>query len=412
MSLEQQIRDALLQLVTNVQQELATRAESIATELAAAAERERREAVAQETSAFEARLMEAQSDGERFAEREREDAERTAAEEIARARAEIEALRDQLAARQAEAQRVQEHAQALRVDATRAQEQFETAAAELALLRDQVVATEEALAEAQGAADSVRAEERHGEMAELDALLAAVRRIGEAQTLTGVLEALADSVGAQTARTAIFVAGSGAFQPFRLRGFDGYEARALSPAEADNLSRGLPFAPLPPERAGFSVPIEIAGKTVAVAYADDASGDEPPVPSAWPEAIQILAMHAALRLETLTALRTLQVLGTRQNPGAPVATAGVDAPSTTADDQSARRYARLLVSEIKLYNEGAVRLGRQNRDLLDRLRPEIDRARRLYEERVPANVPARATYFDDELVQTLADGDPGLLGSR
>ena len=50
------------------------------------------------------------------------------------------------------------------------------------------------------------------------------------------------------------------------------------------------------------------------------------------------------------------------------------------------------------------------RDLLDRLRPEIDRARRLYEERVPPSVGARSVYFHQELVQTLADGDAALLG--
>ncbi len=44
------------------------------------------------------------------------------------------------------------------------------------------------------------------------------------------------------------------------------------------------------------------------------------------------------------------------------------------DDSSARRYARLLVSEIKLYNEAAVRTGREKRDLLNRLAPEIERA--------------------------------------
>ena len=53
----------------------------------------------------------------------------------------------------------------------------------------------------------------------------------------------------------------------------------------------------------------------------------------------------------------------------------------SGEDDGARRYARLLVSEIKLYNESAVRTGRERRDLLVRLRPEIDRARRLYEER-------------------------------
>jgi hypothetical protein len=80
-------------------------------------------------------------------------------------------------------------------------------------------------------------------------------------------------------------------------------------------------------------------------------------------------------------------------------------------EESARRYARLLVSEIKLYNEPAVRAGRQQRDLRQRLRNEIDRAQRLYEERVPPAVAARDQFFHQELVQTLADGDPSLLGN-
>ena len=68
------------------------------------------------------------------------------------------------------------------------------------------------------------------------------------------------------------------------------------------------------------------------------------------------------------------------------------------------------MSEIKLYNESAVRVGRQKRDLLERLRAEIDRARHLYDDRVPPAVRARRDYFDEELVQTLADGNPSLLG--
>jgi len=83
-----------------------------------------------------------------------------------------------------------------------------------------------------------------------------------------------------------------------------------------------------------------------------------------------------------------------------------------ADQEAARRYARLLVSEIKLYNESAVRMGREKRDLLKRLRPEVERARRLYEERVSSAVAGRAQYFEQELRQTLADGDASLLGPQ
>ena len=79
--------------------------------------------------------------------------------------------------------------------------------------------------------------------------------------------------------------------------------------------------------------------------------------------------------------------------------------------EAARRYARLLISEIKLYNEGAVRVGREQRDLLTRLRDEVGRARRLYQERVPPTVTARDRYFDDELRQILADGDASRLGN-
>jgi len=80
------------------------------------------------------------------------------------------------------------------------------------------------------------------------------------------------------------------------------------------------------------------------------------------------------------------------------------------DVHGARRYARLLVSEIKLYNESAVRTGRERRDLLERLKPEIERARRLYDERVAPSIHSRDVYFQQELVQTLADGDQSLLG--
>jgi hypothetical protein len=87
-------------------------------------------------------------------------------------------------------------------------------------------------------------------------------------------------------------------------------------------------------------------------------------------------------------------------------------PTGDEDEDAARRYARLLVSEIKLYHEPAVSEGRRNRNLLERLRTEIERAQRLYEERVPVQVRLKADFFGQELVRTLAGGDPTLLGSR
>jgi hypothetical protein len=77
----------------------------------------------------------------------------------------------------------------------------------------------------------------------------------------------------------------------------------------------------------------------------------------------------------------------------------------------ARRFARLLVSEIKLYNEQKVAEGRRNHDLYDRLKEDIDRSRQMYEKRVTSNVAAKFDYFYDELVNTLAEGDAARLGS-
>jgi hypothetical protein len=75
----------------------------------------------------------------------------------------------------------------------------------------------------------------------------------------------------------------------------------------------------------------------------------------------------------------------------------------------ARRFARLLASEIKLYNEREVSEGRHRGDLYERLRGDIERGRRLYEERVPPEVRAGKDYYYEELVDVLAGGRPEAL---
>ncbi len=77
----------------------------------------------------------------------------------------------------------------------------------------------------------------------------------------------------------------------------------------------------------------------------------------------------------------------------------------------AKRFARLLVSEIKLYNEHHVVEGRENRDLYLRLKRDIDRSREMYEKRVSPNVSRKIDYFHDEIIRILGDNDPSTLGS-
>lgn len=94
----------------------------------------------------------------------------------------------------------------------------------------------------------------------------------------------------------------------------------------------------------------------------------------------------------------------------------VDLPIEVTEDErrlhnDARRFARLLVSEIKLYNEQKVKEGRDSSDLYDRLKEAIDRSREMYDKRVQPPVAAKFDYFHYELVNTLAEGDDNKLGS-
>jgi hypothetical protein len=245
--------------------------------------------------------------------------------------------------------------------------------------------------------------------------------VSDRASVTGVLNALLDASAAEAPRVALFLINGEAITPWKSRAFEerafaaaglrigdkgllAEVARRLEPlSSSEGSGPAAPaFASLRQDRAAIAAPLIVGGHTVAILYADDGAEGQSEAPASWPEAIQLLSRHASASLSHLTAVRTTQALS------GPFGLTG--GQPNGEDDSSARRYARLLVSEIKLYNETSVRLGRQHRDLLDRLRPEIERARRMYEERVPPAVGMRGTYFQQELVQTLADGDPALLG--
>ena len=76
--------------------------------------------------------------------------------------------------------------------------------------------------------------------------------------------------------------------------------------------------------------------------------------------------------------------------------------------EEARRLARLLVSEIKLYNEEVIEEGRMAGNIYSRLKEDIDRSRQMYSERIDPRI--KEDYFHQELVQRLAGGNVKLLG--
>jgi hypothetical protein len=101
-------------------------------------------------------------------------------------------------------------------------------------------------------------------------------------------------------------------------------------------------------------------------------------------------------------------------PTIPAVPAGFDVEQLSEAEQKvhkdARRFAKLLVSEIELYNKAKVAEGRNNRDLYRRLRTDIDRSRQTFEKRFGKTLSNQIDYFHDELVKTLAANDSEVLG--
>jgi hypothetical protein len=92
------------------------------------------------------------------------------------------------------------------------------------------------------------------------------------------------------------------------------------------------------------------------------------------------------------------------------------APAMSPEDQDvhrkAQRFARLLVDEIKLYNQAKVAEGRKNKDLYDRLKETIEKSRSTYQKRYGTTVAASANYFQHEIIRSLAEDDLSIMGAN
>jgi hypothetical protein len=213
-------------------------------------------------------------------------------------------------------------------------------------------------------------------------------------------------------------------------------------------------------------PIVVGGQTVAILYAD--SGESTEAGGIHPESIEILTSVAGMFLERLRRPASTASRSESTGAGASIPNSALAAPAAefesapdsrvemaeapafeTADhaatqvvttfdagatvalsdmpefaavpvpagipdlqpeplvDEDAQRFARLLISEIVLYNEAQVKAGQKNADLLSRLREPIHRSREAYLDRFGSQA---ISCFDEELVRTLARGNPNLLG--
>jgi hypothetical protein len=103
-------------------------------------------------------------------------------------------------------------------------------------------------------------------------------------------------------------------------------------------------------------------------------------------------------------------------PPQPLAILEALPPALSPEDQEvhrkAQRFARLLVDEIKLYNQTKVTEGRKNKDLYDRLKDAVDKSRATYQKRYGTTVAASANYFQHEIIRSLAEDDVSIMGAN
>jgi hypothetical protein len=166
------------------------------------------------------------------------------------------------------------------------------------------------------------------------------------------------------------------------------------------------------------LPLVVKDKVAAMIYADAGTVPGGTLDSSG---LQTLTRFAAIWLE-LAALRkaggsaSAEDVAQPQPAAAMAASAPASVPASSGSEEDelhkkARRFAKLLVEEIKLYNQPRVEEGRQHKDLYERLKVDIEKSRSTYDKRYAESAVASADYFTQELIRILADNDASLMGA-
>jgi hypothetical protein len=118
------------------------------------------------------------------------------------------------------------------------------------------------------------------------------------------------------------------------------------------------------------------------------------------------------------AAELVEVASAAHSPSAAAAPAAAADPfaGLSAEDadthRKAQRFARLLVDEIKLYNQAKVAEGRKHKDLYDRMKDDIEKSRSTFQKRYGTTVANSGNYFQQELVRSLAEDDISIMGAN
>jgi hypothetical protein len=273
-----------------------------------------------------------------------------------------------------------------------------------------------------------------------DLLNAAVSSIQETNSQAEILRHLLEGAAHFCARAALFVIKGKTMSGWLGTGFDsnndaikGFNLTAPGSLATNAVQDRTPLTGKAEEfDAGFLgamgspangncivLPLVVKEKVPAMIYADAGTLPEGTVDAS---ALALLCRVAGIWLELTTLRKTsapaaAEEASVAQPPVPAVAAAASNgepavAVSAEEDDlhKKAKRYARLLVDEIKLYNQGKVAEGRQSKDLYERLREDIEKSRAAYEKRFGGSPAASANYFTQELIRILADNDVALMG--
>ncbi len=199
------------------------------------------------------------------------------------------------------------------------------------------------------------------------------------------------------------------YQPIPREALRSFEEKAETPA----VTRLTTPMPLPPPELPSSSPDEtVMLQRPSLREVPPPEAPPPPAPAPPPlRSVPPPAPEPPAEAPSLAGIPEVKPPSGVEGPGWAFAASRVAvSPNEEALHEEARRLARLLVSEIKLYNEEQVEEGRRKKDVYERLKEDIDRSRQMYEERVEPRILKSTDYFYQELVRILAAGDSKALG--
>jgi hypothetical protein len=116
--------------------------------------------------------------------------------------------------------------------------------------------------------------------------------------------------------------------------------------------------------------------------------------------------------EPVPSAETVQLDALDLEPQASNATEVVEVPEVAEEDAelvAARRFAKLVATDIRLYNEDAVMAGRKEKDLANRLADQLGRGKSTFLKRHGSMGAAAVEILHQAYVEVLAAGDEEIL---